>query len=582
MKKDLGVIAFFSVLLIISLYLIISGLTASDEVINNNDNPNEIVETELQVSPSSVNLIVGEEYQINATILPDNATYKNITWESANNAIATVDNGIVKAISPGNTIIKVTTEKAKITKMINVTVTKKDIPVTEIKVNENNIELEVGDTKKIEYEVLPNDATNKKTSYQTSDKSVVGFNSEGQLVAVKAGTATVTIKANNDVTATINVTVKNKDIAVTKVSLNKTSLSLKVGASDTLKATVKPTNATTKDVTWESSNKAVATVNNGKVTAVKEGTATITVTTKDGNKKAECKVTVKAKTAQPIVPSNPTYKYESSTFKYYVVNKGSYYLTYIWMEDPYNQIRKLEANTAKYGKVLKDSEITGNYTLHRSNVGEMMSGYISHNIIPTGKAAIGYNASGFYVQGAWNPPSAYYNNRSSSWFVLHDGVITRNRTDDNTNTNSLMVGIDKNGDLKVYDGGISKAERDAFNKVIAADGTKNTWSFAPEIVKDGKQKVWGSKETAKRQGICQVNSNNYIMMTATGSIKIDDVGATFVSLGCKSGFNLDGGGSTQLFIKNAGSSTVNKIVCSDGSSHTQCRSIVEGIYFTEK
>ncbi len=582
MKKDLGVLILLGVALLFSLYLIISGLLGGETT---NTSSNEVLEQDLQISTANINLEVGGEEQIVATIIPDNATYKNLYWESANNNIVTVDNGLVKANSPGKTVIKVSTEKRKITKIINVTVKDPVIYIEEIKVNEPNIEIEVGDTKKIDYEITPDNATDKKVSFSTSDKNIVGFNQEGLLIGVTAGTATITLKSNNDKTATINITVKDKKIDVTKVTLNKKSITLEIGKSQTLTAKVSPTNATNKNVTWASSNEKIATVSNGKVTAKKAGSAKITVKTEDGEKTATCTVTVKEKeaaTAKPIVPSSSIYKYEGTTLKYYVTKTNRYYLTYIWMQDPYNQIRKLEANTAKYGKVLKDSEITGNYKLNRSNVGEMMSGYISHNIIPTSKAAIGYNASGFYVQGAWNPPSAYYNNRSSSWFVLHDGIITRNRTDDNTNTNSLMVGIDKNGNLKVYDGGVSKAERQAFNKVIAADGTKNTWSFAPEIVKDGKQKIWGSSETAKRQGICQVNSNNYIMMTVIGSMKIDDVGATFASLGCKSGFNLDGGGSTQMFIKNPGSSTVNKIVCSDGSSHTSCRSIVEGIYFTEK
>ena len=76
-------------------------------------------------------------------------------------------------------------------------------------------------------------------------------------------------------------------IAVTGVSLDKTSLSLTEGASEKLLATVSPANATNKSVTWSSSDDSVATVDaNGKVTAVKAGTATITVRTVDGGKTA--------------------------------------------------------------------------------------------------------------------------------------------------------------------------------------------------------------------------------------------------------------------------------------------------------
>ena len=84
---------------------------------------------------------------------------------------------------------------------------------------------------------------------------------------------------------------------VTKVELNKTSLTLDVGNSDTLIAAITPDNATDKSVTWESSAPGVATVDtSGKVTAVAPGTATITATTEDGSKTATCVVTVTAAT----------------------------------------------------------------------------------------------------------------------------------------------------------------------------------------------------------------------------------------------------------------------------------------------
>lgn len=92
------------------------------------------------------------------------------------------------------------------------------------------------------------------------------------------------------------MTVKTPVVAVTGVSLDKTTQSLEEGATATLKATVAPSNATDKVVTWKSSATGVATVDgNGKVTAVKAGTATITATTKSGSKTATCAVTVTAK-----------------------------------------------------------------------------------------------------------------------------------------------------------------------------------------------------------------------------------------------------------------------------------------------
>ena len=86
-------------------------------------------------------------------------------------------------------------------------------------------------------------------------------------------------------------------VSVSGVSINKTTISLTEGGSETLTATVAPDNATNKSVSWKSSDTGVATVDNsGKVTAVKAGSATITVTTTDGSKTATCSVTVTAKT----------------------------------------------------------------------------------------------------------------------------------------------------------------------------------------------------------------------------------------------------------------------------------------------
>ena len=278
----------FGLILVISLYLIVSGITDN----NDSNNPsNEIIETGLMVNPTNIKLEIGEEQQISATITPPDATYKNLTWESGNSNIVTVDNGKVVGISPGNTIIKVTTEKANIVRIINVTVTNKVVEVSEIKPLESNIELFIGDTKKLEYTVLPEDATNKKLSFKTDNKNVVAFNSEGNLVGVGVGTATITLISNNNITASIQVTVKAKEIEVSSIKLNKTTISLDEGKEATLKATISPSNATNKNITWKSSDEKIVTVDNGKIKAIKKGTATITATANNG-KIATCKVTV--------------------------------------------------------------------------------------------------------------------------------------------------------------------------------------------------------------------------------------------------------------------------------------------------
>lgn len=89
---------------------------------------------------------------------------------------------------------------------------------------------------------------------------------------------------------------KEPDVSVKSVTLDKTTLSISEGSNYTLTATITPSDATNKSLVWKSDNEKVATVSNGKVNGVSEGTATITVTTKDGNHSATCKVTVTKKT----------------------------------------------------------------------------------------------------------------------------------------------------------------------------------------------------------------------------------------------------------------------------------------------
>jgi uncharacterized protein YjdB len=131
-------------------------------------------------------------------------------------------------------------------------------------------------------------------SWSSSDASVAVVDSNGKVTAVGVGTATITATTKDAVlNASTNITVSPK--TVTGITLSQTTLSLTAGGSSTLTATVAPSDATNKTVSWTSSNTGVATVSNGKITAKKVGTATITCTANDGSgKTATCKVTVKA------------------------------------------------------------------------------------------------------------------------------------------------------------------------------------------------------------------------------------------------------------------------------------------------
>ena len=182
------------------------------------------------------------------------------------------------------------------------------VAVTGVSLNKNATTIAIGASETLTATITPANADNQAVTWSSNNTAVASVDQTGKVTGVSAGTATITVTTQDgNKTATCTVTVPDPSadpVAVTGVSLNKTSTSLTVGATETLTATVAPANATNQAVTWSSNNTAVASVDqNGKVTAVAAGTATITVTTQDGNKTATCIVTVSA-AVTPTVPQS--------------------------------------------------------------------------------------------------------------------------------------------------------------------------------------------------------------------------------------------------------------------------------------
>ena len=249
--------------------------------------------TKVELDKTSLTLDVGKSETLTATITPSNATNQNVTWSSDNTSVATVDtSGKVTAVSAGDATIKATVDG----KSATCSVTVKEaatVPVTSVSLDKTSLELTEGGTGTLIATVEPNNATNRNVTWESSNTSVATVDANGLVTAVSAGTATITVTTGDGgKTATCEVTVTAATVPVTGVTLNKTSTSLYVGDTETLTATVEPSDATNKTVTWSTSDASIATVTDGVVTAVSAGTATITVTTVDGVFTAGCTVTV--------------------------------------------------------------------------------------------------------------------------------------------------------------------------------------------------------------------------------------------------------------------------------------------------
>ena len=245
--------------------------------------------TGVSLDHTSLTLIEGESETLTATVAPENATDKSVTWKSSNTSVAAVSSsGVVTAKAAGVATITVTTNDGSKTAQCNVTVS---VPVSGVSLDKTSLTLPVGDTQTLTATVSPSNASDKSVAWSSGNTSVATVSSTGVVTAKAAGTTTITVTTKDGgKTATCNVTVV---IPVTGVSLDQTSLTMVAGDNRTLTATVSPSDATDKSVTWSSSNTSVATVSStGVVTAKAGGSATITVTTNDGGKTASCSVTV--------------------------------------------------------------------------------------------------------------------------------------------------------------------------------------------------------------------------------------------------------------------------------------------------
>ena len=275
----------------------------------------------------------GATVTLTATVTPDTATDKTVTWSTSNETIATVSGGVVTGVKAGE--VTITAKAGDKSATCTVTVTAKQgtedpddpIVVTGITLDKTTATVEEGATVTLTATVTPDTATDKTVTWSTSNETIATV-SGGVVTGVKAGEVTITAKAGDkSATCTVTVTAAATEpevVPVTGVTLNQTEVTLDIIQTLSLVATVAPENATNKAVTWASDNTGVATVDNsGKVTAVAAGIANITVTTADGGKTATCAVTVNPATE----PEDPTVVREwvdsALDYNYIVDNYGT-------------------------------------------------------------------------------------------------------------------------------------------------------------------------------------------------------------------------------------------------------------------
>ena len=288
-----------------------------------------VSEISVNSNQTDVSLAIGSSYQLQAKVLPENATDKKITYTSNNPAVASVnEEGVITALSAGSAKITITASN-DISKEINVTVTA--VSVTDIVFDPalpgNPLLLSVGGNCPIHAKVQPENATDKNLTYTSDNEGVAAVDAGGLIIGKAVGSAKITIKASNGVSKEITVTVTTTHIPVTGIALTsgETAISVENRSTRQIGAYAVPENATNKNLTYSSEDETIASVNDeGVITTHNEGTVNITITAVD-NSAVSKKVTLTVTKAtvhvtsiefNPPLPTEPIEMFLNEIYKF--------------------------------------------------------------------------------------------------------------------------------------------------------------------------------------------------------------------------------------------------------------------------
>ncbi|MBE5774130.1 MAG: hypothetical protein E7337_09380 [Clostridiales bacterium] len=249
--------------------------------------------TSVEMDQAECTLVLGEtpKAKLTAVVLPESATDKSLTWTSSDATIAKVDqSGNVTALKPGSATITAAAHNS-LSASCTVTVIR---PVTKVTLDKTAFRMVMGETEQLALTptILPADASDKTLTWSSSDETVAKVDENGNVTALKPGSAIITAASHNGKTASCEITVIRW---AAELELNHAALTLPMkgmGSVRSLDYSFGPEDATLGNAAWKSSNSKVVKVSGGKLTPVGAGTATVTLTAENGLS-ASCTVTVR-------------------------------------------------------------------------------------------------------------------------------------------------------------------------------------------------------------------------------------------------------------------------------------------------
>ncbi len=244
--------------------------------------------TGVPLRPATLSLTEGSSQLLSASVLPESAKNKKVTWDSSNPAVVSVEaDGLectITAVSPGQATVVVVTDEGKFRASYNFSVTN-----VAISLDKPALILPEGTTETLV--AIVDSSVDRVVTWVTNDHNIATVDENGTVTAVSKGSAEIMAITDGGNTAVCEVTVTR---SVAGVSLETPTLRLMVTNTFPLKALIVPFDANNHNVSWSSATPSVATIDdNGVVTALALGETVITATTEDGNLEAECVVTVR-------------------------------------------------------------------------------------------------------------------------------------------------------------------------------------------------------------------------------------------------------------------------------------------------
>lgn len=441
------------------------------------------------------------------------------------------------------------------------------------------------------------------TTEATSDKVILSFNTESEYYAytIYNDKKTSLKKFDVEVFSNMKITYKIYDVFGNFVTKEMDVKNInRVAMSATCTATV----ANDKTVYNVGSNRTISKVDyygagirvgsdkspnytyKGKLNP-KSSISVVVYDNSNNTVKANCKIVDKTTSTSTTPSASPqpstspqtspstgsgsvVFSSNSNTMKVTITKNSTYYITRVWMSNPHKQINKFDSPS--YGKSLVRPS-------------KLLSNAVSTYGL-TNKALVGFNASGFYLKDTYDSASVNkypaFDKTSVGTIVITNGQVVRNAYTKAYKT-WYIAGVDSSNTLRIFTDAKASSDSELAAKKTWADGVinsgiRNTFTFAGPLVIDGKAtssttSFPSAGSALNRQAICQVDANNFVLITGT-KLTRQNLIDIMLKLNCRTGTNLDGGGSIALLYKQAGSNEIKKVI---GDS----RSLTEVGYFSD-